>query len=174
MALPVSLLTLSLVQYFLFAWIILFKYYEFWVIKGVKEWLKNKIQTSFIHSTNIYWLHSVILQPWMPSFVSYFFSCKYWLECFPYKALPKSPRQRCVLPLPPECNSKAALTTLYYTNYLYNYSLDYKPWQAEAIHLGIPSAWHSPQHIKDSKLPFLTWTNYKIKKKMSLRVEKKN
>lgn len=109
----------------------------------------------------------------MPSLVSYFFSCKYWLKCSPYKALPKSPRQRCVLPLPPERNSKAALTTLYYTNYLYNYSLDYKLWQAEAIHLGIPSAWHSPQHIKDSKLPFLTWTNYKIKKKMSLRVEKK-
>lgn len=110
----------------------------------------------------------------MPSLVSYFFSCKYWLECSPYNALPKSPSQRWVLWLPPEHNSKAALTTLYYTNYLCNYSLDYKPWQAEAIHLGIPSAWHSTLHMKDSKLPFLTWTNYKIEKKMSLRAEKKN
>ena len=45
----------------------------------------------------------------------------------------------------------------------------YRPWQAEAFHLGIPCAQHSIWHMKDSKLLFLELTNYKTEKRSSRR-----
>lgn len=102
---------------------------------------KTKIQTSFIHSTNISYLLLVIL----------YVECRLLSHTSATVSsnLPGRGESYPILPLPFEYNSITALTTLH-CNYLIP-CLSY-PWQAEAIHLGIPSAQHSVWHIKGTTL----------------------